>query len=415
MNRVQKSALLSSLYFSQGLPYGVFAFALPTLLRENEVSLEIIGWARLLALPWALKFLWAPVLDRYGSRRLGRRRGWILPLQASAVLILISMGWVGLDSGLAVLAMIILLANLVAATQDIATDGLAVGLLSPEERGLGNSLQVAAYRVGIILGGGVLLVVIGKLGWTATFACLAGALFLASIPILRFREPPAAGGAPAAGSPARAVELLVLDLLAAVRRPAMLVWLLLLVIYKGGDAIASGMINPFLVDVGVSKEQIGLMGIIGSGSALFGAFAGGWAITRLGRRRGLLLLGLIQAVPLLGFLLAAQGWTSLGYLFALSAAEQFTGTMATVALFTMMMDACRPAQGGTDYTLQASVVVVAQIGAGILSGRLATVLGHSGNFATSAGLSLFGALVASAVLAVPAFRQRLLKPTGSRW
>ncbi len=415
MKRLQKLTLLSSLYFSQGLPYGFFAVALPTLLRENGASLGIIGWSRLLALPWALKFLWAPLIDRYSSRRLGWRRGWILPLQGTAVLILLSMGWVGLHSGLAILAAIILLTNLVAATQDIATDGLAVGLLRAEERGLGNSIQVAAYRVGMILGGGVLLLVIGRLGWRLTFVCLAGALALASVPILRFREAPRPGSDAPPGSLSPALLLLFRDLSEAVQRPAMIFWLLLLVVYKGGDAIASGMISPFLVDAGVTKEQIGLMGIAGSASSFLGAFAGGWAITGLGRRRGLLLLGVVQALPLIGFLLAARGWTSLPYLFALSVTEQFTGTMATVALFTLMMDVCRPDRGGTDYTLQASIVVVAQIGAGVLSGWLATVLGHAGNFATSAGLSFFGALTVAAVLAVPAFRQRLLAPSGSSW
>lgn len=414
MNRTRKLALLSSLYFSQGLPYGFFVYALPALLRQSGVSLVVIGWSNLLALPWALKFFWAPLLDRYGSRRLGQRRGWILPLQAGAIVMLLAMGGVGLHSGLLILAALILLTNLVAATQDIATDGLAVGLLSTEERGLGNSIQVAAYRVGMILGGGVLLLVIGRLGWLPSFLYLAALLALASIPILRYREPLPAAGAER-GSFGEELGRLGGDLMEALLRPAMIPWLLLLVIYKGGDAIASGMITPFLVDVQVTMQQIGWMSIVGSGSSILGAFAGGLAITRLGRRRGLLLLGIVQALPLMGFFLAAHGWTSLPYLFFLNVAEQFTGTMATVAVFTAMMDVCRPGLGGTDYTLQASVVVVAQICARKLSGDLATVLGHPGNFATSAGLSLAGALIMAAALAVPRFRERLLEPTGSSW
>ncbi|MCB1036739.1 MAG: MFS transporter [Acidobacteria bacterium] len=415
MQRSKKLVLLSSLYFSQGLPYGFFVGALPALLRGSDLSLEKIGLANLLALPWALKFLWAPILDRHGSRRWGWRRGWILPLQAATIVTLIAMGWLGLASGLAVLAALILLTNLLAATQDIATDSLAVHLLSPQERGLGNSIQVAAYRLGMILGGGVLLTVIGHLGWFSSLLGLAFLLLLASLPIWFFREGPREGDGSATPTQGGGSESFLLDLADAFRRPAMGLWLLLLVLYKSGDAITSGMISPFLVDAGVTTAQIGGMGIFGSASSFFGAFAGGVAITWLGRRRGLLVLGMVQAVPLLGFVLAARGWTSLPFLYGLSVAEQFTGTMATVALFTMMMDVCRPGRGGTDYTLQASVVVVAQIGARTVSGWLASFLGHAGNFATSTVLCLCGAVAVAAVLAVPGFRQRLLAPTETCW
>jgi len=408
MSTFRKFGLLASLYFSQGLPYGFFIFALPTLLRQQGGSLENIGLANLLALPWALKFVWAPAVDRYGSPRLGLRRSWILPLQLAAALLLVAMGALDPTTQLPALLVCVLLTNLLAATQDIATDGLAVGLLSHSERGFGNSIQVAGYRLGMIVGGGVLLLIIGTLGWAMSFWMMAVVLALATIPVFLYREP---------RRPAEAAEAVTAsDFLGLITRPGMLLWLLLLLVYKSGDAIASGMINPYLVDVGLNSTQIGSLSTLGSVASLAGAFAGGWGITRLGRRKGILLFGVIQALAVAGYAVAALGdEPSLGFLTTLSVLEHFTGTMATVALFTMMMDVCRRPTAGSDYTLQASVVVVAQLGARSLSGFSAEQLTHAGNFALSAGMSLGGALFAALLLARPAFRQTLLGPTGSRW
>ncbi len=399
---LKKFSLLASLYLSQGLPYGFFVLALPTLLREQGVSLENIGLANLLALPWALKVFWAPAIDRFGSERWGRRRSWILPLQALAICALIVLGSLDPTTGLKLILACVLLTNLIAATQDIATDGLAVELLKPRERGLGNSVQVGAYRLGMIVGGGALLVILGSVGWTRSFLALAGVLALATLPIFFYRERP----------PERRKDSNFLETLT---RPGILVWLLLLLVYKSGDALASGMINPFLIDAGLSREQVGWLSTLGSVASFAGAFAGGWAITRLGRRRGLLILGVVQAVAVAGYALAAQGWTAHSFLAFLSFAEHFTGTMATVAVFTLMMDVCRPGTAGTDYTLQASVVVVAQLGARSVSGLSAEWLSHTGNFALSAVLSLAGALFAALLLGRKSYRERLLAPTDASW
>ena len=148
---------MASLYFAQGLPFGFFTQALPVILREQGVSLKAIGFTAILALPWALKFLWAPFVDRYGSERFGRRRSWILPLQALGVLLLLVLAHFPPEHGLGALLVAVALTNLVAATQDVATDGLAVDLLEPAERGYGNGVQVAGYRAGMIVGGGLIL------------------------------------------------------------------------------------------------------------------------------------------------------------------------------------------------------------------------------------------------------------------
>ena len=181
MRTAGKLGLLGTLYLTQGLPYGFFVQALPVMMRKQGVSLEDIGLASLLALPWALKFLWAPLVDGLGWPRVGRRRSWILPLQGLSIITLALLAGVDPAAGLGLVLAGVFVVNLLSATQDIATDGLAVTILRPEERGLGNGLQVAGYRVGMIIGGGLLLVVHDRLGWPLVFMTMAGVLALASV------------------------------------------------------------------------------------------------------------------------------------------------------------------------------------------------------------------------------------------
>ena len=385
MKTPAKLALLSSLYLSQGLPFGFFTQALPVLLRKQGLSLPAIGLAHLLALPWALKFLWAPSMDRHGSARWGRRRGYILPLQclSAALLLSLAVPAAGLDTHLLMAA--VLGVNLLAATQDVATDGLAVDLLAPAERGWGNGVQVAAYRVGMIVGGGLMLAVFDAVGWRPTFLALGGLLLAATVPIALYREPPSEP------PPAQSLGLGWW-----LKRPGAAAWLVLLVVYKAGEALATGMLRTFLVDAGLTLTDIGwMLGGVGFTAGLLGALLGGGLVVRLGRRRALLLFGATQAGAVLLYALAARGGASLPLLTAVCAVEHVASGMATAAVFTAMMDACRPEHAATDYTVQASVVVLATGGAAAASGFSAAALGYSTHFALSAALCVAGTLYAA--------------------
>ncbi|MFP2926366.1 MFS transporter [Pyxidicoccus sp. 3LG] len=385
MKTSTKLALLSSLYLSQGLPFGFFTQALPVLLRQQGLSLPAIGLAHLLALPWALKFLWAPPMDRHGSTRWGRRRGYILPLQCLAVGLLLSLALPaqGLDTQLLLAA--VLGANLLAATQDIATDGLAVDLLSPAERGWGNGVQVAAYRVGMIVGGGLMLIVFDAVGWRPTFLAMGGLLLAATVPIALYREPPSAP------PPAQSLALRWW-----LERPGAASWLLLLVVYKFGEALATGMLRTFLTDSGLTMTDIGwMLGGVGFAAGLVGALLGGSLVVRLGRRRALLLFGIIQAGAVLTYALVARAPATLPLLTLVCALEHVASGMATAAVFTAMMDASRPEYAATDYTVQASVVVLATGAAAAVSGFSAQALGYSAHFALSAALCVAGTLYAA--------------------
>jgi MFS family permease len=393
----RKILLLGSLYFSQGLPYGFFVQALPVLLRQRGYSLAEIGLSSLLTIPWALKFVWAPLVDRYGTRK-----RWIIPLQAlSALLFLVIAGAAPPPNGagsLDPLMVAAFLANLLSATQDIATDGLAVDLLSESERGLANGVQVGGYRVGMIVGGGALLIAFDAFGWAPTFVSMTAAIALASAPIVLMAIPKSA--APEATVSKEAAPHFLF------RKGALRI-LALLVIYKFGDAFATGMLRPFLADAGLGLAELGrLLGTVGFVAGLLGALSGGALVNRLGRRRSLVAFAILQAASVAGYaLLAALGGVKESpLLLPVCAAEHFFGGMATAALFTAMMDWCRPGSNATDYTVQASAVVIATGAASALSGYSAEALGYRLHFTFATVLALVaiaavGALFPTAPLA----------------
>ena len=378
-----KLGLLTSLYLSQGLPFGFFTQTLPVLLRTQGMSLPDIGLANLLALPWALKFLWAPLMDRYGSERLGRRRGYILPLQFLSAALLLGLALPEGAVSIPVLLVAVLLVNLLAATQDVATDGLAVELLEPHERGVGNGIQVAGYRVGMVLGGGVMLMVIDTLGWRATLLSMGTLLLLATVPVVLFREPPSAA------PPHRTVSTwhwLREILLYWRQRPGTGTWFTLLVLFKAGEHLATGMLRTFLVDIGLRLSQVGwMLGVVGFTTGLLGALVGGALVNRLGHRRALLVFGTLQAGAVLLYALATRS-TSLPLLTFVCGVEHLTSGMATAALFTVMMEPCRPEHAASDYTVQASLVVLATGAAAAASGFSAQALGYAWHFTLSAAV-----------------------------
>ncbi len=382
-----KLLLLGSLYLAQGLPDGFFRQALPVMLRGLGLSLENIGLASLLALPWGLKFLWAPLVDGFGLARFGRRRSWIVPLQLVAIATFLLLSQADPRHGLTPLLVGVLLINLLAATQDIATDGLAVALLRPEERGLGNGVQVAAYRLGMIISGGALIILHEQIGWATTFYALAGISALALVPVLRTPEPVAPAQAPA--SLRVFVELL--------RQPGMGSWLLVIASYKFGEAFGVAMLRPMLVDGKLSLTDLGwITGTAGFLASLVGAMVGGLLVARFGRYRILLVGGVVQALAVISYAALALGPLELSRVYLVCSFEHFSSGLATVPLFTMMMDATRPQTAGTDYTAQACVVVLATIAASSLSGFAAQPLGYPAHFAVAAGLCLLGLLPALA-------------------
>jgi len=386
---LNKYLILCCLYFSQGLPFGFFKQALPTIMRERGASLPQIGLASLLVLPWALKFLWAPLVDRYGIGRLGNKRSWILCLQAVSIPLFVVMGLVDHAGDYQYLMYGFFIANFIAAIHDIPAGGLAVSLLITSERGFRTAASSPGSQFGMLFGGGFILLAFALLQWRGSFFTIAAALALATVPLLFYREPTAPVSVES--DPATAPLPWLRLLSARLCRPGFLGWLLVIAIYKFGDAMASEMLRPYLVDRGLDLADIGeLLGTAGFFAGLVGALAGGYLVTFVGRYHSVVWFGLLQAITVFSYYLLTQDLLSNASLYVICSLEIFCGSMATAAIFTAMMDVCDVAHGATDYTLQASAVVVSVGLAGVLAGFVAGALGYALLFLLSVALNLGG-------------------------
>ncbi|MCA8923924.1 MAG: MFS transporter [Planctomycetes bacterium] len=346
------------------MPFGFQAMALPVLLRERGVSLSAIGYASALALPWMLKALWAPLVDRYGSARFGRRRSWIVPMLAlmGGLLGATAAGYAYAEVSLQSLLLVVFLSNLFAATQDIAVDGLAVELLEREELGLGNVAQYAGYRLGMLTSGGLLLAFSESLGWSNYFKVLATltALVLLLFLLLLPREPEPSAEQGAARETFRALLRTVWRTVGTAQGAWVLVFL---ATYRVGETLIDGMFKPFLVDQGFTREQLGWwLGTYGSLAAVVGSLLGGLLATKLSVHRALSAILVARLLPLAASWAIATpsvwgGAPGAEAVIGITCLENAVGAALSTVLFAFMMGAVDKRIGATHYTLLASVEV----------------------------------------------------------
>ncbi|WP_375772354.1 MFS transporter [Archangium gephyra] len=366
----RKVGLLGALYFAQGMPYGFQAKALPIYLRAGGVDVLTITFLEVLALPWMLKALWAPLVDRYGSERIGRRKSWIVPMQLGLVLTCAAAAFVPLEGRLPLLLGLVFLMNLFAATQDIAVDGFAVDLLEPHELGGGNSAQVMGYKLGMLTAGGLLVWMIDVIHWRGLFLAMAALSLLVLGVVLGTREPrrtvePGAKDERLSWSELR-------DKLRAVLLLPGTGWMLLFIgTYKLGETMVDVLFKLFLVDAGFKASQIGQwVGTWGTVASLLGSAAGGLLATRMPVLGALALASCLRVFPLgWEWWLALQGPTETGVI-AATVAEHFFGGVLTTTMFAFMMSRVDRRIGATHYTLLASVEVIGKGPSGPLAGLL---------------------------------------------
>lgn len=390
----RRLALLLALYLAQGVPFGIYTQALPAILRSHHAPLSLISLSGLLALPWALKVLWAPLVDRHYWPSFGYRRSWILPMNLGLAAVMASLcifdpNSLSTSAGVYLLFLALFLVNLFAATQDIATDGLAVRILDSHERGLGNGIQVSSYRVGILIGGGLLLLVLDTLGWRNAFLALTGLSLLLVLPAWLYREPP-----PLVTLDAATHEPYARAWLTFFRRPALQGWIWVLVSNKIAESLASGMVKPMMVDMGMSLAEIGMrVSMVSAMTTILGAMLGGWLLDRIGRRHGLVWFGMFQAVTVALYAMPAFGITlpgvTLGWFAAgINGLEHFAGGMAMAALLAAVMDRARPEHAGVDFTLQVSLLAIFGGAFYLPAGMLVEQVGYGWHFLIAAAIGV---------------------------
>jgi PAT family beta-lactamase induction signal transducer AmpG len=367
-------AWLAALSFASGVPFGLFNDLVPVLLRARGATLAQIGLLSTLALPWALKFLWAPAVDR-----LGTRRRWIAGSQLGLALVLLGIAFSGASVTPAYLALLLALVAL-SATQDIAVDAYTIEIMQRSELGPANGTRVTAYRLGMIVAGGVLVALSARLGWTAVLL-VAAALFLGCAAVSRLM--------PATRSERPAHEPILEPIRDLLSRPGILVAALFVLTFKLGDLALIPMVKPFWVDSGYSVQQIGwVQTTLGVGSSIVGALVGGVATRKLGAFHALWVLGLVQALSNLSYWAAAAAGAPTTLMYGAAIVEQFTGGMGTAAFLTFLMTLSARRHAATQFALLSALYRVGGIAAGALSGVLATRMGYAGYFLLTFGLAL---------------------------
>ena len=329
-----------------------------------------------------LKFLWSPIIDRYRLTRKQHYRPWIILCQSLLALTLVTAALLNIRENPIAMIVSLFIVGFFAATQDIATDALAVNLLSVEERGVGNSVQVAGSYLGGIIGGGGMLILLDRLGWRNSLLMMAGFIVLASIPIWLHREETK----PVTSEEKPGFKALIQFC----RREGIWTWLVILVVYTLGARMASFMFQPLLVDRGFSLADIGLLtGVIGFSASIVGAPFAGWLITPLGRKRSLILIGILQAFAIAVYILPALNIINQPVLYLACISVQMSLAMAYTTEYTVMMDKSELNTAGTDFTLQASFLSLSSIISGALAGYLAEALGYIPLFVISSAIALF--------------------------
>ena len=359
--------------FSSGLPLALTAGTLQAWLAIEGVDIVTIGWFALVGQPYTYKFLWAPLMDRYQLPFLGRRRGLLVATQLALLALIAWMGTLSpKDSpwwtGACALAVAFL-----SASQDIVVDAYRTDILRAEERGAGAAVSVLGYRLAMLVSGAGALVISDQwLGWRGTYWLMAGLMLVGITTSWHALEPPGAAAAP------RTLDEAVTKPLAEyfARRGAG--WMLLLVVlYKLGDAFAGNLTTAFLLQgPGFSQTEVGAISKgFGLAATIGGALAGGALMAKLGLFRALLLFGVLQAVTNLGFMLLAAAGKSYPLLYAVIGAENLCGGMGTAAYVALLMALCDRRFSATQYALLSALSSVGRVYVGPVAGYLVGSLG----------------------------------------
>ncbi len=387
-------ALLASLYVTQYLGMSFFVVALVTILREQGASLERISLIYLLGMVAACRFLWAPLVDRLRlTRRLGHYQGWLLLMQSLLAASLLAIGLFDAALDFPAVYALCLLTAFCSATQDIAVDGLACRLLTPAERGLGNGLQTAGGLLSYLIGGGLVLMLYPKIGWRHCTWLLAAGTSLSLVQLLLFREPAWL----VAPVPARKVLLRFVTFWKREQGSGHgKGWLLVLLSYPVGMAIAYSIIAPVLVDAGWPIARIGLIvNVLGPVAGFVSALLAGWLIHRLGRRRAMLIAALMQVAAVAAISLPVLGHTGEAAVTAAVGIYFFCYNPSMTVLSTLIMDHASPETPSTDYALQFGMYQFFSMATGAAGVYLAGRFGYAFTLGIAVAAAFFAVFLSS--------------------
>lgn len=362
--------------FACGLPLLLTITVLQAWMKEEGVDLAVIGMMALVGLPYTLKFLWAPFLDRFTLPFLGRRRGWLLVAQVALFFSIAGLGLTDPKDNPWMLAFAAFLVTFFSASQDIVVDAYRREDLPDEELGLGSSLYVNGYRVGMLLASGGGLIMADHMPFSMVYLIMAFCLAPGIITTFFAPEPETE-----LGTPKTIKEAVIEPMVEYFSRQGALWILAFILLYKIGDTMASAMTTPFYLDIGFSKTEIGtIVKLFGFWATIAGSLAGGVLMLRLGINRCLWYFGFLQAVSTAGFAVLAQIGHSIPFLSAVIAFENLSSGMGTAAYVAFMASITNKKFTATQYALLSSLMGVPRVLASAPTGFLVKAMGWEGFF-----------------------------------
>lgn len=363
----QKFFYLSLIYFFSGLPFGFFYTFIPVFLRTEGISLVHIGLFSLASLPWSLRLLWAPLIDRYFNKTF-----WMGISLISIGIVILSLAFIP-PQGITFFILLILLCFF-SSVFDTAADGFVVEWIPSATLGKANGLRIAAYRLALITFGGGLVAVSHYLGFKSIFyliflVSLSIGLFLLLNPFLKHNLPKKTYSLK---------DQFILPIVEILKRKGVFTLLLFVFTYKIGDSLLGAMVYPFWVDRGFSRLEIGLVaGSIGSLLTILGSLLGGYLSSRWTAKKSLLTLGLFQAFSNLGYTFASISALPKETVYLASVIESFTGGLGTAAFVTFLTKLCQKEFSSTQYAVFSTLFSLSLTLSRSLSGVLTTYLGYT--------------------------------------
>jgi len=369
--RDRNLAVILILGFASGLPLALTGATLQAWVTVEGVDLATIGLLTLVGIPYTWKFLWAPLMDRYVPPILGRRRGWLAITQLALAAGIAAMALCAPRTEIGVLAALAIFVAFASASQDIVFDAYRTDLARAEQRGLAAALTVVGYRVAMLTSGALALVLVAGtalmpgLSWRATYLLMAGLMAACVLATLWGREPEAAA------PPPRSLEEAVLaPLREFFSRPGAWTILLVIVLYKLGDAFAGALTTAFLLrGAGFGLDDIAYVNkVMGLAATIFGVLAGGALMVRLGLYRALMGFGILQAVSNLAFMWLAIAGQSYPIMILAVGFENFSGGMGTAAFVALLMALCDHRFTATQYALLSALASFGRVYVGPAAG-----------------------------------------------
>lgn len=357
--------------FACGLPLLLTITILQAWMKEAGVDLTVIGMMALVGLPYTLKFIWAPVLDRFTLPFLGRRRGWLIIAQTALMFSISGLGFTDPAKNPWMVAFVAFLVTFFSASQDIVVDAYRREDLSDRELGLGSSLYVNGYRVGMLLASGGGLIMADHMPFAMVYQIMAACLLPGVVTTLVASEPSVPAGTP------QSLREAVFDPLKEYFRRQGALWILaFILLYKIGDTMASAMTMPFYLDLGFSKTQIGtIVKLFGFWATIIGSLLGGVVMLRLQISRSLWIFGFLQAISTAGFAVLARMGDNVTALSAVIGFENLSSGMGTAAYVAFMASITNKKFTATQYALLSSLMGVPRVMASAPTGYLAKHFG----------------------------------------